>query len=115
MEIESLPDYSVNIGGRTWLDASEVAYFEACSNYTVVHFHSRRKIMVATTLGKIENRVADFGLFVRPHRGIVVNAQFVKSFDLNSILLQNALKIEVPRRKKQRVYRHLSSLISHEE
>ncbi len=38
--------------------------------------------------------MADFSLFVRPHCGIVVNAQFVKSFDLPSILLQDAVLVK---------------------
>lgn len=111
MQIESIEEYLVHIGGRIWLNAHEVAYFEACSNYTLVHLHADSKIIVATNLGKIEDRVTELGLFFRPRRGLMVNAQFVKSFDMESILLHNALKIDVPRRKRQRVYSHLSSLI----
>lgn len=106
------PPLVVHIGGRTLVDTNNVAYFEACSNYTIVHLHSTEKLIVATTLGKIEDRVATFGCFVRPHRGLLINAHFVKSFDLGSILLQNAISIGVPRRKKQFVYNRLSSLIN---
>lgn len=109
-----LANYTMNIhvGGRTQLNPNEITYFEAIGNYTVVHLYSNKKIIVATTLGKIENRVAIFGSFVRLRRGLLVNAQFVKSFDLDRILLQNAIKIDVPRRKKQMVYDTLSLLIN---
>lgn len=102
----------VHIGGRIRLDPNIVAYFEASSNYTVVHLHTNEKLIVATTLGKIEDRVANFGCFIRPNRGFLVNAMFVESFNFDSVSLQNALTIEVPRRKKQLIFTRLSSLIN---
>ncbi len=101
----------LHIGSRTVLDANHVAYFEASSNYTVVHLHNKEKLIVATTLGIIENRVADFGFFVRPNRGIMVNARFVKSFDRHSVLLRNSVDIFISRRKRRRVFQELSLLL----
>lgn len=110
-ELSTFPQI-IHIGGRILVNPNEIAYFEADGNYTMVHLYSNKKIIVATTLGTIENRVAIFGSFVRPNRGLIVNSQFVKSFDLGRILLRNAVYIDVPRRKKQLVYETLSLLIS---
>jgi two-component system, LytTR family, response regulator len=103
--------FLVHIGGRRQVDAHEVAYFEANSNYTVVHLQTKQKLIVATTLGIIENRLSAYGFFVRANRGFLVNTSYVKAFDIDNIFLQNALKIGIPRRKKQQVFDALSELI----
>lgn len=101
----------VHIGGRTQVDAHDVAYFEASSNYTVVHLHTKERLMVATTLGIIETRLSSFGFFIRANHGFLVNARFVKSFNMEHILLENSVNIVISRRKKQRVFEALSGLI----
>jgi two-component system, LytTR family, response regulator len=103
--------FLVHIGGRRQVDAHEVAYFEANSNYTVVHLQTKQKLIVATTLGIIETRLSAFGFFVRVNHSNLVNARFVKSFDMEHIQLENSVSIVISRRKKQRVFEALSELL----
>lgn len=99
------------IGGRTNVVVDDINYFEAVGNYTLVHLNSTKKIMVATTLGKIENRSAGLGKFLRPHRSILVNACFVDNYDEAQIFLKNKMNIKIPRRRKEEVLRQLFALV----
>lgn len=102
---------TIFIGGRIELCVDEVNYFEAAGNYTIAHLNSQKKIMVATTLGKIADRSSSLSLFVRPCRGLLINANYIDGYDFSQIVLKNSLNITIPRRKRQEIFNELDALV----
>ena len=102
---------NIHIGGRTRLQIDEINYFEADGNYTIAHLKSQKSIVVATTLGIIQSRSARLGNFLRPRRGLLINANYIDGYDFNQIVLKNSLNIIIPRRKRQEILNKLDALV----
>jgi DNA-binding LytR/AlgR family response regulator len=94
-------DYlKISVGGRTRLFSKDVAYFEADMNYTIIHYTIGNSKIVATTLGRIQERILDKNTFVRPNRKYLINVGFINNFLQDNLLLQNQLQIHISRRRK---------------
>ena len=91
----------INVGGRTKLLTKDVAYFEADINYTIIHYTIGKVKVVATTIGHIQERIGNG--FIRPNRAFLINLEFINSCLLGELLLQNNLKVNISRRKKNHV------------
>lgn len=91
----------IDVGGRTKLLAKDVTYFEAAINYTIIHYAIGATKVVATTIGHIQERISNG--FVRPNRSYLVNLEYINSCQLGEILLQNDLKINIARRKTEKI------------
>lgn len=88
----------INVGGRTKLFPKDVAYFQADINYTIIHFTEGKKKIVATTLGRITQKVGSG--FIRPNKSFLINLEYINQINLGEIELQDNLKINISRRKK---------------
>ena len=77
-------------------ESSQVMYFEGFSNYTYIHFPSRKKLY-ARTLLIIENQQPEG--FVRIHRKYYVNRKFIKTSDEKSVTLTNNETLPISRRR----------------
>jgi two-component system LytT family response regulator len=86
----------------------EVIRLEASSNYTLIHTVNKRPLMVAKVLAAYEEILEGLG-FIRVHRSHLVNRQYVKKLDSTGVMLQEGLRIEVPRRKRKEVLRRLTA------
>lgn len=91
---------SVHVGGRTTLSASEILYLEAKENYSLIHLCTGNKILVATTLKTLEERLSSYH-FTRIRRGILVSDGFIKKVADNRVTLRNNLVLMIPRRKME--------------
>ncbi len=91
----------INVGGRTKLLTKDVAYFEADINYTIIHYTIGKIRIVATTIGHIQDRIGDG--FIRPNKSFLINLEYINSCLLGELLLQNNLKINMSRRKKNQL------------
>jgi DNA-binding LytR/AlgR family response regulator len=93
----------IDLGGWQKANADQIVLLEADINYTQVYFANGSKMLVATTLGKIEKRLAEQQDFFRPNRGYVVNLNYVAMVDTEkatvSLKIKNGLKIGVSRRR----------------
>ncbi|HLO45261.1 MAG TPA: LytTR family DNA-binding domain-containing protein [Leadbetterella sp.] len=92
----------IRIGGHLFAEPSDLVKLEAKENYTLIDFSDGRKLLVATTLGKLQERLRTFGFF-RNSRGTMVNLQFVKTVNFTgkyyNILLENNENLPVSRRR----------------
>jgi DNA-binding LytR/AlgR family response regulator len=92
----------IRIGGHLFAKPSEIVKLEAKENYTLIEFKNGQKLLVATTLGKLQERLATFGFF-RNSRGTMVNLHYVKNVDISgkyyNIILENNENLHVSRRR----------------
>jgi DNA-binding LytR/AlgR family response regulator len=91
----------IKVGGRIKLLTKDVAYFEADVNYTIIHYTIGKIRIVATTIGHIQERIGNG--FIRPNRAYLINLEYINSCLLGELLLQNNLKINISRRKKNQL------------
>lgn len=71
---------------------------DADANYTIITEKSGKKVLVATTLKKLEERVNSLKNFQRINRSTIVNLDYVE-FKNNSVLILNNEHISISRRR----------------
>jgi DNA-binding LytR/AlgR family response regulator len=86
------------IGGRQKVYPDEVIMLQADANYSIVYLIDGSKLIVATTLKKLEERFSQFA-FIRMNKSYMVNSQFVIEEQENALKLSNSLIITFSRRK----------------
>ncbi|WP_341225849.1 LytTR family DNA-binding domain-containing protein [uncultured Arcticibacterium sp.] len=74
--------HKIRIGGHLFAQPQDLLKLEARENYTQIYFRSGKEVLVATTIGLLEERLTDHG-FYRTDRGAVVNMSCVKSLYRN--------------------------------
>ncbi len=91
----------IHIGGRKNVVPANVILLEADVNYTVLYLQDGNKVMVATTLKKLEARLGTFKNFFRSSKSYIVNLDYLLDFQGNSneIIMQNKKKVMVSRRR----------------
>ncbi|GAB3172546.1 LytR/AlgR family response regulator transcription factor [Telluribacter humicola] len=108
----TFPISSVHIGGYTLVDAGEIILCRADCNYTQVHLVRKKRIIVATTLGILADRLSPKG-FVRVNRSELINKSYIESYDGYYITLVNGTTLPISRRRRKEVLRHLECLCDH--
>lgn len=94
------------------LEADEIVYCQAASNYTYIYTTDDRKIVVSKTLAEIEKSL-DSSYFLRVHKSFNANLKFVQRYsnvDGGELIFKNKAKIPVSRRKKEDVLNAISNL-----
>jgi DNA-binding LytR/AlgR family response regulator len=94
--IENTPQ--IAIGGRQKVCPDEVIMLKADINYSIVYLTNGSKLIVATTLKKLEERFSQFA-FIRMNKTYMVNAQFVVDTHENALEMPNSMIIAFSRRK----------------
>ncbi|MFN3849079.1 MAG: LytR/AlgR family response regulator transcription factor [Spirosomataceae bacterium] len=93
---------TVHVGGRLNVNPEEIIFLQADINYTRVFFTDGKSKIVATNLGKLENRFANEGFF-RPNKSYIVNLKHVSRFlheeQQAQIMMSNDVEIHISRRK----------------
>lgn len=82
-------------------ETDTVMYFEADSNYTIIHFKHGKKQLYARCLGFIHDKVGEG--FVRIHSKYLVNRSCIKLYDLDSVALQNDLVLPIAKRRQTKM------------
>ncbi len=88
----------VNVGGRKKLLPQLIVNMDADVNYTVITMNTGQKIIVATTLKKIEAKVNDFKNFVRVNKSTILNTDYARLQE-NTFVLPDKRVVEFSRRK----------------
>lgn len=105
------PSHEIRIGGHIKADPGDLVSLKADVNYTHITFANGEKVMVATTLKKLQARLEPYG-FYRIHKNAVINLRFVKrvrSFKTGTfVFLENTEKVQVSKRREQGLHRLLS-------
>lgn len=90
--------FQISIGGRQKVCPDEVIMLQADINYSIVYLSDGKKLIVATTLKKLEERFRPFA-FIRMNKTYMVNAQFVVEYQENALKLTNSQVICFSRRR----------------
>lgn len=88
----------VSIGGRLAVCPNDVIMLQANINYSVVYLADGQRLLVATTLKKLEERFSNFA-FVRMNKTYMINTDYVIEECENSLKLSNSFTITFSRRK----------------
>lgn len=92
----------IRIGGHLFAQPQDLLKLEARENYTQIYFRSGKEVLVATTIGLLEQRLSLYG-FYRTDRGAVVNLDCVKSLYRNGrrmrVKLNNDEVMKVSKRR----------------
>lgn len=88
----------VNVGGRKKLPTRNIINMDADENYTIITMNTGQKIIVATTLKKIEAKVTNFKNFVRVNKSTILNTDYARLHE-NTFVLPNERVVEFSRRK----------------
>jgi DNA-binding LytR/AlgR family response regulator len=86
------------IGGRQQVCPDEVIMLQADINYSIIYLTDGSKLIVATTLKKLEERFSQFA-FIRMNKTYMVNRQFVVNQHENALELCNSFIITFSRRR----------------
>ncbi len=88
----------IPIGGRQKVCPDEVIMLQADVNYSIVFLSDGSKLIVATTLKKLEARFSQFA-FIRMNKSYLINQDFIVNQHENALELSNSLIISFSRRK----------------
>lgn len=88
--------------GLLFFDIADIMHLEAQSNYTVIFFQDKTKLIASRTLKDFEE-ILPGDTFFRPHNSHIINLNFIKRYirgDGGQVELKNGTYILVSRRKK---------------
>jgi two-component system LytT family response regulator len=95
--------------GTYFFAPEQIIRMEAKSNYTSVYFIDHKPILQAKVLKEYEEILERFG-FLRTHRSHLVNKRYITFVDsTGNIIMQDASKAEISRRKKTEVMKILKA------
>ncbi len=83
------------------VELSSVRFFEADSNYTIIHLSGLDKIVSSKSLGEYE-KILDSSVFFRIHKSTIVNLNFLKGFSSYQgyfVILDDDTKLPISRRR----------------
>ena len=90
----------IPIGGRKTKNPRDVISLKGEINYTTVFFQGeKQKVIVATTLKKIQIQLQPFPNFFRVTKSIIINLDCIKRIKDNQIYLVNG-EVVVPSRRR---------------
>lgn len=94
--------------GVFFFTIDEVIRMEADTSYTHIHLVNKKPFLASKTLKHFEDMLEGFN-FIRTHKSHLVNARHITriSNDHDFILLTDASKVEISRRKKEEVFQQL--------
>ncbi|MVM28416.1 response regulator receiver protein [Spirosoma sp. HMF4905] len=92
----------INDTGTQWLSVADLVYLEGELNYTWLHWADGRRVLVTTTLKRVEAQLPP-AYFLRLHRRYVVNRQFIEqarlTFGKPIVHLVGGLHLPIARRR----------------
>lgn len=89
-------------GGLEFALPEEIMHCESDSNYTMVHFVERKKLLLSKTLKEVDEMLKGHGFF-RIHHSHLVNLNHIKQYVKGSggyVILESGVQVPVSRSKK---------------
>ena len=65
----------------------------------VLHLNNNEEYESTLRMNELEEKLQDFGMFLRPHRSFLINMDYIQSLTTHSIVMESGVKIPVPREK----------------
>lgn len=95
--------------GVHFFEPQQIMYCEALSNYTRFNIDDGKQFVTSKTLGDYEDLLLPHN-FIRCHKSFLVNKKFISYVDHDGfIILKNAARLEVSKRRKAEVIKNLSA------
>lgn len=95
--------------GTNFYNPQEIVRLQASSNYTLIYFTNKKKILIARVMKDFVKTLEPLG-FVRTHRSHLVNRQYILSvLSSGNIIMTDASVAEISRRMKSRVMKTLKN------
>jgi two-component system, LytTR family, response regulator len=90
----------INARQKKRVNLDQILFLEGDVNYTVFHFQSQRRTLIARPLKYFEADLLSRG-FLRIHRSHIVNSRFIKTTNLleNTLTLVDGTVLAVARRR----------------
>jgi len=98
-----------NNGKYHFITYANIVYFEATSNYTIIHLSNQEKMVISKTLKSIEASIPDHRFF-RIHSKYVINLEHIEQLQKNSsgaIINVKDTSLPISRRK----FPHLKTIL----
>ena len=83
------------------VELESILFFEADSNYTIIHLSGLDKIVSSKSLGEYE-KILDPTIFFRIHKSTIINLNFLKGFSNYQgyfVILNDGTKLPISRRR----------------
>ncbi|MFN3315982.1 MAG: LytR/AlgR family response regulator transcription factor [Raineya sp.] len=71
------------------IEVDNIEYFEAMSDYVIIHTEDKRSHIVYSTMKDFENKMLIFKRFYRIHRSYLVHLQKIKSIENGQVLIND--------------------------
>ncbi len=88
----------IHVGGRKKLPPQLIVNMDADENYTIITMDTGQKIILATTLKKIEAKMLLHKNFVRVNKSTILNTDYARLHE-NTFVLPDKRIVEFSRRK----------------
>lgn len=85
--------------GITKIVLSKLQYCEVVNRKIILHLTNNEECECNLRMNELEEKLEIFGMFIRPHRSFLVNMDYIQTLTTHSIVMENGLKIPVPREK----------------
>lgn len=96
--------FIVNIKGSLQIiPISQLIYMETSNRLVIYHLITGRLIKSTQSFTKSCDVLLKYPYFIKPHRSYVVNMNYINSITNTEILLQNQVKIPIPRRQAKEI------------
>jgi DNA-binding LytR/AlgR family response regulator len=96
METTNFTNIIIHVGGRKKLPANAIVNMDI--NYTIIKLSCGKKIMVATTLKKLEAKLNEHKNFIRVNKSAILNMDYAE-LQGNTFILPDKSIVEFSRRK----------------
>ena len=78
---------------------SKLEYCEVINRKIILHLSNGEEVDCNLRMNELEEKLKDFGMFLKPHRSFLVNMDYIQTLASHSILMECGVKIPVPREK----------------
>lgn len=85
--------------GITKIALSKLEYCEVINRKIILHLINGDECECSFRMNDLEEKLKDFGMFLKPHRSFLVNMNHIRTLNTHSIIMECGVKIPVPREK----------------
>lgn len=85
--------------GITKIVLSKLEYCEVINRKIILHLINGEECECNLRMNELEEKLRNFGMFLKPHRSFLVNMDYIQTLTAYSIIMENGAKIPIPRGK----------------
>lgn len=99
--------------GITKIALSKLEYCEVINRKLVLRLNNGDECECNLRMNELEEKLKDFGMFLKPHRSFLVNMNHIQTLNTHSIIMECGMKIPVPREKYAQIKQIYMEYIFH--